>query len=138
MLAGNPRGGRVDQQAEGEASLSRPPAVAAAATSGRLLIGRDEAGKPGRGGAGPLSSVVVRGSEEGVMLGRSEEGFCQQPRKIDCVGHESHYIRTTAEPHVNPAPKARRIATSPRRRRPSRRASSRAMGTLAADVLPYL
>ncbi len=40
--------------------------------------------------------------------------------------------------HVRPAPKPTRMILSPRSNLPSRCASSRAMATAAADVLPYL
>ena len=47
-----------------------------------------------------------------------------------------NYHLITAEPQVNPAPKATRREVSPSLIRPLLRASSKAMGMEAADVLP--
>ena len=47
------------------------------------------------------------------------------------------YHRTAALPHMNPDPKAVITSRSPRWSRPSRTHSSRAMGMVAAVVLPY-
>lgn len=49
----------------------------------------------------------------------------------------SFYNVMIAEAHVRPPPKATRRIVSPGLARPSRIASSRAIGTDAADVLPY-
>ena len=48
----------------------------------------------------------------------------------------SAYHRISADPQVNPAPKASRRTRSPGAARPSRTASSRAMGMVAPEVFP--
>ena len=52
------------------------------------------------------------------------------------VGKHGHYQRTTDEAQVNPPPKTTMRMRSPRLIRPLRWASSRAMATAAAEVLP--
>ena len=52
------------------------------------------------------------------------------------VGEHDRYQRTTDEAQVKPPPKTTMSMWSPRLMRPLRCASSRAMATAAADVLP--
>ena len=52
-------------------------------------------------------------------------------------GDRSGYMRTMAAPQARPAPRAQRSTVWPGLMRPSRTASSRAMGMEADEVLPY-
>src|SRR5439155_13333534 len=68
-----------------------------------------------------------------VSVGGDAVAHCSSP---GASGRDHHSI--TAAPHVRPAPKTTIITRSPRWMRPECTASSRAIATDAAEVLPYL
>ena len=72
-----------------------------------------------------------------MSTGKSWTGDAGYTRRA-CLSYPPYrrYQRTNAEAQVSPAPNAPNITNWPSLTRPSRTASSNAMGMEAADVLP--
>lgn len=112
-------------------------------------------------------SIVIGLPAQATDLSRTQESFTadlsrflnvqtvgllqQRSANTDCELNTTHEINAaslktltsqapqtiSAEPQVNPAPKAVTMILSPAFKRPARAHSSRRVGMVAADVLPY-
>ena len=71
-----------------------------------------------------------------TVLCRSDKRQKQQQKEGGAMRDTSHHQRISAEPQVNPEPKAARQTRSPSLILPASQASHSAMGTDAAVVLP--